>query len=31
MRKIRELLDAGKETNEIVSLAGTEGVGGRRN
>jgi PAS domain S-box-containing protein len=31
MRKIRELLDAGKETNETVSLAGTEGVGGRRN
>jgi two-component system cell cycle sensor histidine kinase/response regulator CckA len=31
MRKIRELLDAGKEMKETDSLAGTEGVGGRRN
>ena len=31
MRKIRELLDAGKEMKETDSLAGTEAVGGRRN
>lgn len=31
MRKIRELLDARKETKETGGLAGTEGVGGRRN
>jgi two-component system cell cycle sensor histidine kinase/response regulator CckA len=30
MRKIRELLDAGKEMNETVSLAGAEALGGRR-
>jgi two-component system cell cycle sensor histidine kinase/response regulator CckA len=30
MVKIRELLDAGKETKEIGSLAGTEVIGGRR-
>jgi YesN/AraC family two-component response regulator len=31
MRKIRELLDAGKEMKETGSLAGTEAVSGRRN
>ena len=31
MRKVREILDAGKETRETDSLAGTEAVGGRRN
>ena len=31
MRKVREMLDAGKETKETDSLAGTEAVGGRRN
>jgi PAS domain S-box-containing protein len=31
MRKIREQLDASKETKETGSQAGTEGVGGRRN
>jgi len=31
MRKIRELLDAGKVMKETGSLAGTEAVGGRRN
>jgi two-component system cell cycle sensor histidine kinase/response regulator CckA len=31
MRKVRELLDAGKETKETDSLAGTEPVGGRLN
>ena len=30
MRKIRELLDAGKETRETGSLAGVDAVGGRR-
>ena len=30
MRKIRGLLDAGKETKETGSQAGTETVGGRR-
>jgi two-component system, cell cycle sensor histidine kinase and response regulator CckA len=31
IRKIRELLDAGKQTQETASLVGTEGVSGRRN
>ena len=31
MRKVRELLDAGKETKEPVHPAGMEVVGGRRN
>ncbi|MHB8486121.1 MAG: hybrid sensor histidine kinase/response regulator [Candidatus Acidiferrales bacterium] len=31
MRKIRELLDAGKVMKETDTLAGTEAVGGRRN
>jgi two-component system, cell cycle sensor histidine kinase and response regulator CckA len=31
MRKIREMLDADKETKEADHLAGTEAVGGRRN
>jgi hypothetical protein len=31
MRKVREILDAGKETRETDSLVGTEAVGGRRN
>ena len=29
MRKVRELVDAVKETKETVSLASTEAVGGR--
>src|ERR1700730_2605979 len=31
MRKIREVLNAGKETKETSGLVGTEAVGGRRN
>jgi CheY-like chemotaxis protein len=31
MHKIRELLDTGKETKETSNLAGTKGIGGRRN